>query len=212
MLGRMSRGRRGCCGGRDPGPRRAAPVGPRSARRHLAGAARGLPQAVAAAHAARPRGIARGRLGVLDRGDRVGLPRGRGPARRPLGGGAAGASSPSRRPSGASVVDRLSRKAVLLVSTLVRSALVVAAVVALVVDAPAWVGARARDPDPARRVRVPAGPARLAPVAHRRTRASSRRPTGPRARSTAWPSSSGRPSAGSSSRRRASRRCSSSPR
>ena len=42
-------------------------------------------------------------------------------------------------PLGASVVDRLSRKAVLLVSTVVRSVLVVAAVVALVVDAPAWV-------------------------------------------------------------------------
>jgi predicted MFS family arabinose efflux permease len=41
-------------------------------------------------------------------------------------------------PLGASVVDRLSRKSVLLVSTLVRSGLVVAAVVALVVDAPAW--------------------------------------------------------------------------
>jgi predicted MFS family arabinose efflux permease len=42
-------------------------------------------------------------------------------------------------PLGSSVVDRLSRKAVLLVSTLVRTALVVAAVVALVVDAPTWV-------------------------------------------------------------------------
>jgi predicted MFS family arabinose efflux permease len=42
-------------------------------------------------------------------------------------------------PLGASVVDRLSRKSVLLVSTLVRSALVVAAVVALVVEAPTWV-------------------------------------------------------------------------
>ena len=42
-------------------------------------------------------------------------------------------------PLGSSVVDRLSRKAVLLVSTLVRSALVVAAVVALLADAPVWV-------------------------------------------------------------------------
>ncbi len=42
-------------------------------------------------------------------------------------------------PLGSSVVDRLSRKAVLLVSTLVRSVLVVAAVVALLADAPVWV-------------------------------------------------------------------------
>ena len=42
-------------------------------------------------------------------------------------------------PLGSSVVDRLSRKAVLLVSTLVRAALVAAALVALLVDAPAWV-------------------------------------------------------------------------
>ena len=42
-------------------------------------------------------------------------------------------------PLGSSVVDRLSRKAVLLVSTLVRTALVVGAVVALVLDAPTWV-------------------------------------------------------------------------
>ena len=41
-------------------------------------------------------------------------------------------------PLGSAVVDRLSRKAVLLVSTLVRAVLVAAAVVALVVDAPAW--------------------------------------------------------------------------
>jgi len=37
------------------------------------------------------------------------------------------------------VVDRLSRKAVLLDSTLVRAALVAAALVGLLVDAPAWV-------------------------------------------------------------------------
>lgn len=42
-------------------------------------------------------------------------------------------------PLGSSVVDRLSRKAVLLVSTLVRTALVAGAVVALVLDAPTWV-------------------------------------------------------------------------
>ena len=42
-------------------------------------------------------------------------------------------------PLGSSLVDRLSRKAVLLVSTLVRTLLVVAAVVALVVDAQTWV-------------------------------------------------------------------------
>jgi predicted MFS family arabinose efflux permease len=42
-------------------------------------------------------------------------------------------------PLGSSVVDRLSRKTVLLVSTLVRAALVAAAVIALFVDAPAWV-------------------------------------------------------------------------
>ncbi len=42
-------------------------------------------------------------------------------------------------PLGSSVVDRLSRKAVLLVSTLVRAALVAAALVALLIDAPAWV-------------------------------------------------------------------------
>ena len=41
-------------------------------------------------------------------------------------------------PLGSTIVDRLSRKAVLLVSTLVRAGLVAAAVVALVVDAPAW--------------------------------------------------------------------------
>jgi predicted MFS family arabinose efflux permease len=41
-------------------------------------------------------------------------------------------------PLGSSAVDRLSRKAILLVSTLVRAALVIAAVVALLVDAPAW--------------------------------------------------------------------------
>ena len=42
-------------------------------------------------------------------------------------------------PLGSSFVDRLSRKAVLLVSTLVRTALVAGAVVALVLDAPTWV-------------------------------------------------------------------------
>ena len=42
-------------------------------------------------------------------------------------------------PLGSSVVDRLSRKSVLVVSTLVRAALVAAAVVALVLDAPTWV-------------------------------------------------------------------------
>jgi predicted MFS family arabinose efflux permease len=42
-------------------------------------------------------------------------------------------------PLGSAVVDRLSRKVVLVVSTLVRAVLVAAAVVALVVDAPTWV-------------------------------------------------------------------------
>jgi len=41
-------------------------------------------------------------------------------------------------PLGASVVDRLSRKAVMLTSTLVRAVLVTGAVVALVLDAPTW--------------------------------------------------------------------------
>jgi MFS family permease len=41
-------------------------------------------------------------------------------------------------PLGASVVDRLSRKAVMLVSTLVRAVLVTGAVVALALDAPTW--------------------------------------------------------------------------
>ena len=41
-------------------------------------------------------------------------------------------------PLGASVVDRISRKAVMLVSTLVRAALVTGAVMALVLDAPTW--------------------------------------------------------------------------
>jgi predicted MFS family arabinose efflux permease len=42
-------------------------------------------------------------------------------------------------PLGSSMVDRISRKGVLLVSTLVRAALVAAAVVALLVEAPTWV-------------------------------------------------------------------------
>ena len=42
-------------------------------------------------------------------------------------------------PLGSSVVDRLSRKAVLIVSTLVRAALVAVAVVAVVLEAPTWV-------------------------------------------------------------------------
>ena len=67
-------------------------------------------------------------------------------------------------PLGASVVDRLSRKAVMLVSTLVRAVLVTGAVVALVARRPHVGRARARDPDAPRRLRLPPRAARLAAV------------------------------------------------